>query len=628
MCGIIGIFSYAAPDAIWPEPQRQAMIRAIAHRGPDDQGEQVEPGLFFGHARLAILDLSSQGHQPMSSADGRYLITYNGEIYNFRAIRRELEARGHVFRSQSDTEVLLEAWQAWGEKCLGKLDGIFAFALFDRRERRLYLVRDHFGIKPLFYWYDSQQIVFASELLAMFGPIVPHPAVEAEDLDAYFTFNYLPAPRTGLRGACQLLPGHFLEVDSHGPRLRRYWQLEYQPEPVPLRPASLVERFSELLARAVQDQLVSDAPLGLFLSGGLDSFAVASAVVEAGHLSTAFTLGFDEPAFDESPAAASYADYLRIPNVPRVFSWTTAEIHETLGAMRELLADASCFPIYQLARFARRQATVVLSGDGGDELLAGYSTYLAGDVAPYVRLMPKWSRNAVLGLARYLPSDNQRYGWHMVIERMFLAAAEGAGRDHASFRRIFTDEHKRRLYAPEFLNRVKGFDPLGEYAAHLDQVPRSRSYLAARQHADLMFYLPSVLAKVDRMSMAHGLEVRVPLLNRPLVEFCANLPDAAKWRAGKGKQILREALARRCPAGALKRPKAGFLPPVDQWFRHPGPMQAVLDDYLSQAKTSGVDWLNWDEVTIIREAHRRGEQEAGFVLLGILQFLNWSFKLK
>ncbi len=216
----------------------------------------------------------------------------------------------------------------------------------------------------------------------------------------------------------------------------------------------------------------------------------------------------------------------------------------------------------------------------------------------------------------------------MVVERLFRAAAAGAGRDHASFRNIFTPELKERLYTPEFLRLVKGSDPLAEYVALLNQVPQTRSYLTARQHADLMFYLPSVLAKVDRMSMAHGLEVRVPLLNRPLVEFCANLPDAAKWRQGKGKRVLREALAHRAPAGALRRPKAGFLPPVDRWFRYPGPLQEVLDDYLGRAKASGYDWLKWDEVAKIWGAHRRGEQEAGFVLLSVLQFLNWSFKLR
>jgi asparagine synthase (glutamine-hydrolysing) len=628
MCGLTGIFAYADPLASWPAESLTAMVKAISHRGPDDRGQYVEPGLFLGQARLAILDLSAGGHQPMASADGRYWITYNGEIYNFRAIRQELETIGHVFRSQSDTEVLLAAWQAWGETCLQQLDGIFAFALFDRHERRLFLVRDHFGIKPLFYWWDSQRVVFASELLAMFGPVIPTPAVQAEDLDTYFTFNYLPAPRTGLQGARQLLPGHLLEVDSQGPRLRCYWRLEYQPEPMRMKPAEQMEQFNHLLNTAVKGQLVSDAPLGLFLSGGLDSFAVASAAVAAGQAPIAFTLGFDEAAFDEAPAAACYADYLHIPNAARAFAWTKAEIYETLGAMRELLADASCFPLYQLARFARQQAAVVLSGDGGDELLAGYSTYLASDLTPYVRRLPGWLRQAALGAARYLPSDNQRYGWGMVLERLLLAAAEGAGRDHASFRRIFTPAHKRRLYAPEFWRSLENFDPLEEYTDCLDQVHPTRSYLTARQHADLMFYLPSVLAKVDRMSMAHGLEVRVPLLSRPLVEFCANLPDTAKWRRGRGKRILCDALAERSPAGALKRPKAGFLPPVDRWFRYPGPMQEVFANHLDRARAAGGDWLNWEAVLKTWEAHRRGEQEAGFVLLGVLQFLNWSNQLR
>jgi asparagine synthase (glutamine-hydrolysing) len=628
MCGIIGAFAFAIPDMIWTENEIDSMVQAISHRGPDDRGKYVEPGLFLGHVRLSIIDLSLAGHQPMASANDRYVISYNGEMYNFKVLRSELEKLGHEFHSHSDTEVLLTAWQEWGEGCLDRLDGIFAFALFDRQEKTLYLVRDHFGIKPLFYWTDGSQLVFASELLAMFGSIVSYPDVNAEDLDAYFTFNYLYAPRTGLAGANQLPPAHLLKVNHAGVSLRRYWQLDCSQEIKVNKEDELVEQFRDLVSSSVISQMVSDAPLGLFLSGGLDSFSVACAAVSSGATPKAFTLGFHEAALDETKEAGAYAHRLGISRHSCEFSWTETEIHETLGAMRELLADASCFPMYQLSRYARQQVTVALSGDGGDELLAGYDTYRAGAVTPYIRILPGWLRGTIKYLTRYLPSTDQRYGLRMVIERLLTASEQEMGRDHASFRRIFTAEQKRRLYTPEFYAMVKDFDPIAEYASLITQIPQSRSYLTGRQYADLIFHLPSVLAKVDRMSMAHGLEVRVPLLRKQVVEFCMNLPDNSKRRYGKGKRILREMIANEAPKGALNRSKAGFLPPVDKWFRENGAMTTVFGDYLDKAKTANVGWLKWNEVEKLWAGHRRGEQEAGFVLLGILQFLNWRFKCR
>ena len=626
MCGIVGIYSYGDSQKIWPSQSLELMLNRLAHRGPDDKGMHVEPGLFLGHTRLAVIDLSPAGHQPMSTEDKRYTVSYNGEIYNFKQIRHDLVQRGYRFKSQSDTEVLLYAWQMWGESCLEKLDGIFAFALYDRKERELFLVRDHLGVKPLFYTVHHDQIFFASELMGLFGPLNLCPDLNMEDLDTYFTFNYLPAPRTGLKGVSQLPPGCMLTVNRNGVKFRRYWRPMYETD-IQQRFCEQTARFEELLSSSVKSQLVSDAPLGLFLSGGLDSFAVALSSVEAGQHPTAFTLGFADTSFNEAPAASRYAKHIRISSETSIFSWTESEIYETLGVMNELLADASCFPIYQLSRFARKKVTVALAGDGGDELLAGYDTYRAGEITPFVRIIPGVLRRYLRGIARYLPSDNRRYGLRMVAERLLDAADEGYGRDHASFRRIFSPAIKKRLYNPDFSKATAQLDPVGEYANLMKEIPAERSYLTARQHADLMFHLPSILAKVDRMSMANGLEVRVPLLNKQMVEFCMNLPDDAKRYRGKGKRILREAIAGRVPREALYRPKAGFLPPVDQWFRGTGPMNNVFGDHLAVARSS-LFYLCWDEVEKLWDEHKRGTVEAGFILLGILQFINWNLQCR
>jgi asparagine synthase (glutamine-hydrolysing) len=622
MCGITGIFAYAESQRTWPQQDLDSMVNKLTHRGPDDKGMYLEPGLFFGHTRLAVIDLSQAGHQPMLSADKRLVISYNGEIYNFKEIRKELEALGHRFVSRSDTEVLLAAWQEWGQRCIEKLDGIFAFALFDRKERILFLVRDHLGIKPLFYMMHQGQIFFTSELMALFGPLNPCPGYSDSDFETYFTFNYLSAPRSGLEGAYQLPPGCILTVNRNGETLNRYWKPTYKADTEPWS-HKLTERFKDLVSTAVKRQLISDAPLGLFLSGGLDSFTVALSAVAAGQHPTAFTMGFDNAKFSEAPAASRYARHLRIPCDALTFSWTENEIYETLGAMRELLADASCFPIYQLSKFARRKVVVALAGDGGDELLAGYDTYKAGEFTHYIRMMPPLLRRFIKGIAQWFPSDNRRYGMRMVVERILGAADESRGRDHASFRCIFSPHMKKRLYDPDFFRAVEQQDPVGEYAKLIKDVPDKRSYLTARQHADLTFHLPSILAKVDRMSMANGLEVRVPFLSRHMVEFCLNLPDDAKRHQGRGKRILREAIAGRIPPGSFSRPKAGFLPPVDQWFRGTGPMNNVFSDHLAAARSS-LSYLQWDEVKKLWDEHRKGVADAGFILLGILQFINWS----
>lgn len=626
MCGIAGIFAFSDPYKRWLKEDLDSMLKAIKHRGPDDSGEHIEPGFFLGHTRLAVIDLSAAGHQPMVSQDKRYIISFNGEIYNFRELREELINLGYKFISSSDTEVLLTAWQEWAEACLDKLDGIFAFAIFDRKERALFLVRDHLGVKPLFYTINRNQIFFASELLALFGCLNPCPDVDEQDLDTYFTFNYLPAPRTGLKDVFQLQPGCLLKVTISGIQLYSYWNLKDQVASESWGEKK-VEQFKEILLNSVKCQMVSDAPLGLFLSGGLDSYAVVLSAVLSGQNPNTFTLGFDDHNFSEVPTASVYAKYLHLSNEILMFSWTEPDLHKNLEVMNELLADASCFPVYQLSRFARKKAAVVLSGDGGDELLAGYDTYKAGELMPFIRMIPMFFRRIIKNISSYLPSDNRRYGWRMVIERLLAAAEENRGRDHASFRRIFDNDIKKRLYCSDFFNKIKDYDPIGEYAGLMEEVPSGRSFLTARQYADIIFHLPSILSKVDRMSMANGLEVRVPLLSRKMVEFCINLPDEAKRYKGKGKWILREAISERIPAGALNLLKAGFLPPVDKWFRKSGPMINIFGDYLNMARFS-LGWLKWDEVGKLWDDHKRSKVEAGFILLGILQFINWSLKCR
>jgi len=622
MCGIVGAFSRMEPQHAWPREVMESCLERLAHRGPDGSHMSVEPGLFLGHTRLAVLDLSQAGRQPMSTPDGRYSVVYNGEIYNFRELRATLEGLGHAFATGTDTEALLAAWAQWGPDCLARLDGIFAFGLFDRREKKLHLVRDHFGVKPLYYHDDGRVLAFASEPFALLGTLLPTPEPDPRDLDFYFTFNYMPAPCSGLTGLRQLPPACHLQAGEDGLRMARFWRLEAAD--VPSDEAAALEGLGELLDRAASAQTASDAPLGVFLSGGLDSLAVAEAVSRAAGIKPeAFTLGFAQSRFDETRAAAEHAEHLGLSNAARRFDDGPECMAQTMRAMTCLHMDASNFPMHQLCGFARKSVTVALGGDGGDELLAGYDTYRAGEFTGLAGALPAPVLGLMARAARLLPAGNRAYGLDMVAGRFLDAAAEGPGRDHCSFRRIFAPALKRELYSRDFQRLARGFDPVGEYAALLDRDGLPPASLKARQIADLTFHLPSILTKVDMMSMAHGLEVRVPLLNPELAAYCLGLARSLKRKGSQGKLALRRALRNRVPPGALRLPKAGFLPPVDAWFMPGGALDQIFADLLDWAGPR-LDWLRWDRAAALREAHRAGRVKEGFVLLGILQFMNWS----
>ena len=627
MCGIIGLFDLSGRKHIWPDDKFSKMVENLGHRGPDGRSQVIEPGIAFGHTRLAVLDVSNAGRQPMESADGQLLISYNGEIYNFQTLRDELSLKGHRFKSGSDTEIILAAWREWGTKSIDRLRGIFAFAIYDRLTHEMFLVRDRLGVKPLFFFQDEQVIAFSSEPLAMFGPIIQVPDIVPEDLDAFFTFNYLAAPRTGLKGCRQIKPGHFLHVKNNTVTEETYWSVSF-PSTISQWGDDLVSQFGNTVNNSVNQQLVADVPIGVFLSGGLDSFSIANAAQKNSvkQLAT-FTLGFSDQAFNESGAAAEYASHLGLTNHCEVFDWNEGEILRILSQMKELLADSSCFPVNQLSRMARQHVTVALSGDGGDELLAGYDTYKADQLMPYLRMIPSIFRRAALSLVPFLPSGGQRYGIRMIAQRMLMSAEEPTGRDHATYRRIFSNTDKRELYSSEFLSVLKESDPVDDYARLIKEAPPEITFLKACQRADLIFHLPSVLAKIDRMSMAHGLEVRVPLLDELVTSFCLSLPDEAKRHKGVGKRILREYLKEQIPQQALNRPKAGFLSPVDDWFRTDKSMMAVFGDFLSVSRNS-IGWLDWDSVDDLWSEHRRNKIDAGFRLLGILQFMNWNSQLK
>jgi asparagine synthase (glutamine-hydrolysing) len=626
VCGIAGIHAYREPERPIDGALLDAMTDQLAHRGPDGRGTWRAPGIGLGHRRLSILDLSDVASQPMVSADAACVLSYNGEIYNFRELRHELEAKGASFRGTGDTEVLLAGYRAWGEGVLERISGIFAFALWDVVRGTLLLARDPIGVKPLFYADDGACVRFGSEIKAILtDPAVPRDPDPAA-LDAFFTHSYTPAPATGFAAVRQLLPGECARVSAQGLRTRRYWEPRYAEQARDIALPQAVEEFSAQLDAITKAQMVSDVPVGGFLSGGLDSAAILRAMKRAspGRVHS-LTVGFDEAGFDERAAAAETAAALGVPTDQQQVPLDVTDLLPKLALhLEEPTADSSSVPVYLLCREARKRFTVAMSGDGADEILAGYDTYRATALAAWYRRLPgPVRRGLVAPLARRIPIRDGKYALHQVATRFVGGAERGPGRDHAAWRVIFDEGLKDRLYPDDFAARVADCDALGAYAAATRAVPPGREPLLGLLHADTSFYLPNdMLVKVDRMSMAHGLEVRVPFLDVAMVDFAADLPADHKLHRGRvRKHVLRESLRGSLPDRVLDLPKSGFNIPVEQWMR--GALGDMLLDLAASHEAELSPWLRREGLESIMDDHRRRRGEHGHALFSALMFTLW-----
>jgi asparagine synthase (glutamine-hydrolysing) len=549
-----------------------AMTRAIAHRGPDDSGTwsarfaegDVEHAVGLGHRRLAIIDLSPLGHQPMLSADGGVAIAYNGEIYNFRELRAELVALGHRFRSESDTEVLLEAWRAWGRDAFPRLIGMFALAIWDARARRLVLVRDRLGIKPLYWSFRDGLLLFGSELHALRAHRRFDPAIDRGALGRYLRSGYVPSPETIYRGTRRLAPGELLVWERGRVSVERWWRLlERDAEPAGWSDAELDARLDALLGDAVERRLVADVPLGAFLSGGVDSSAVVALMQErAPKRVRTFSIGFREAGFDEAPYARAVAEHLGTEHT----EWYLGR-DDVVEVARELprlydepFADASAIPTTLLSRLTRRHVTVALSGDGGDELFSGYVHHRRmAQLAPWLRL-PRAARSGLAAGAALLPDGSLKSGLRHLASEDLTALA------------LRLESH----FDDELLAASCGADgarPAESFVTAFRDAPTDEP-VRRLSFADAATYLvDDVLTKVDRASMSIALEVRVPILDHRVVRLVLSLPLARVWRGGRTKAPLRALAYRRLPPGLLERPKQGFAipihvllaPEIEQW---------------------------------------------------------------
>lgn len=617
MCGIAGLLHVDGT----PIDTRllQSMTDALAHRGPDGDGLFVEGPVGLGHRRLAIIDLST-GDQPMLTEDRSLAIVFNGEIYNFRELRRDLEAAGHTFRTVSDTEVILRAYQAYGLECVHRLRGMFTFALWDARQRRLLLARDRVGIKPLVYSWDGRTLRFASEIKALLADPSLERTLDRDALADYLTFLAVPSPRTIFREIRKLPPASYLVIDflRGEPQVRSYWDLRFAPDPKPSE-AEWLEGLRWHLQDAVTSHLVSDVPIGAFLSGGMDSSTVVALMAKAspGRVRT-FSIGFDEADFDELAYARSVARRYGTDHYEFVVKPDALEALPRLAAaFDEPFADSSALPSYYVAKITREHVTVALSGDGGDEGFAGYTRYAQADRLH--RLLDRGPLSLARPLlrlgARLMPSGMRGRG------SLTLFGAPPLDRyfQMMTFQNAAT---LRRLIAPEArpAEIAGGWsqDLLGRVAAS-----GAADHVATLQYLDVQRYLPDdILTKVDRTSMMVSLEARVPLLDHVLLEFLATMPTSLKLAHGAGKAILKRAMEPDLPAEVLHRRKMGFGVPLGTWFRRE--LADYVRDVLLDRRTRERGLVDAPAVAAILAEHHSGRRDRSGIIWSLLCLEEWA----
>jgi len=622
MCGIVG----AAPADNAAGYDLAAACAAIRHRGPDDQGHWAGEGAQLGFARLSIIDLSPAGHQPMTSPDGRHVIVFNGEIYNFRELRAEIEQAGEGFVGHSDTEVLLRLFVREGPECLAKLRGMFAFAIWDRQERSLFLARDRLGVKPLVYAETAAGVLFASEIQALFAldPSLPRQPDMAA-MDHYLTFQYIPAPMSGFRAIRKLPPAHAMWVrQGRIERIFRYWELDTKKRSQLSFPEAC-EALREQVLEATRLRLVSDVPLGAFLSGGIDSGITVAAMARLGAspLKT-FSIGFEDERFNELPHAREVARHLGTDHQEMMVHADAVEaMPRMIDHLGEPMADSSVMPTYYVSRFARSQVTVALTGDGGDEVFAGYRRFYQMrrmDWLARMGVIPMWRglRRLTVAVEDRAHPDRPRRRFPATRADQMLTLDGTARYQHLLA--FFTDEDKQALLTPAFLQATAGSRP----GAYLDEHfrPAGGDIVNRYLHLDLTTYLPEdILFKVDIASMASSLECRSPFLDHRLIEFAATLPGDYKLsRSGRHKHILKEAFRDWLPPGFMDRPKQGFSVPLARWLRED--LGDMLRETLLVRQTLA-PWFRQDAVRQQVEDHMAGRTSNAMRLWAMFVLALW-----
>ncbi|MEJ5349168.1 MAG: asparagine synthase (glutamine-hydrolyzing) [Desulfosoma sp.] len=621
MCGICGLFDI--DGAPIKRELLVAMNETLVHRGPDEEGYYLEGPLGLAHRRLSIIDLHT-GRQPIANEDGSKVIVFNGEVYNFKELRPHLAARGHVFKTLTDTEVILHAFEEWGEACLEKLRGMFAFAIWDARERTLFLARDRLGKKPLYYAVMGSTFAFASEIKALM--VLPHfqKDIDLHAFSDYLSLGYVPAPKTIFQAVNKLPAAHYLMCSLKGVVVREYWDLEFSPEEN-LSEKEWSKLLYENLLESVRLRLVSEVPLGAFLSGGIDSSLIVALMTKCSRSSVITnSIGFSVRSYDELEYAREVAQLYHTQHHEYVVSPNISHVTEKLAwHFDEPFADASAVPTFYVCQMARKTVTVCLSGDGGDENFAGYRRYLFEYLEDLVRLVipDPIRRYCLRGLAEIYPKAD----WlpQPLRAKTFLG---NVARDPVEgyFRSVsfMTPEMKKKLISGDVHRELKDYDTYDIFRSLLERC-RGLDAVSRAQYIDFKTYLPEdILTKVDRASMANSLEVRAPLLDHKLVELAAHIPPRFKLRNRAGKYILKKVAAHHLPPSVIFRPKMGFSMPVREWLR--AELRHRVQETLCDGDARSRNLLNQKVLRRLWNAHRDGLANHSQPLWALFMFELWA----
>lgn len=621
MCGIAGFADSRFGPTGSAEGRAQIlenMCRVIRHRGPDDQGVMLKPGIALGMRRLSIIDLAG-GRQPISNEDGAVTIVFNGEIYNYRDLQAHLQSSGHRFVTNSDTETIVHAYEEFGAACVERLRGMFAFAIWDDKEKQLFIARDRVGKKPLYYTVTNRgSLVFGSELKSL----LEHPEVERrvnpQAIDAYFSLGYVPDPMSIFENIEKLPPGHHLTFKNGRLNVERYWDFRYESNGNGHKAADYLEELRELLSEAVKLRLVSDVPLGAFLSGGVDSSTVVGLM--ARHLDQpvkTFSIGFNEDSYDELKYARITAKKFGTDHHEFIVTPDICDVVDQLAwHFDEPFADSSAIPTYVVSKLAREHVTVVLSGDGGDELFAGYTRYLTERSRSKFDVVPRIVKEGLMDpLSRALP--------HGAWGRNYLhnVSLDPISRylDTVS---VFTGLNKSTLYSADFNDQLRDHDHLKAYFRELSGNVNTDAPLDSLLYIDSKTYLPGdILTKVDRMSMAVSLEARVPLLDHKLIEFVTRIPASMKMAGFETKHLFKRAIADLVPEEIINRPKQGFGVPIQQWINEQ--LRERIRDTLNDQRTRQRGYITRAHVETLLEEHERGRRDHAMALWSLLMLELW-----
>jgi asparagine synthase (glutamine-hydrolysing) len=599
------------------------MCDVMIHRGPDDEGYFFDDKVALGMRRLSIIDLTT-GHQPIHNEDKSLWTVYNGEIYNFPDLKRELIRKGHVFYTNTDTEVIVHLYEDHGQDFVQKLNGMFAIALWDQKKKKLILARDRIGVKPLHYFQENGRLVFASEIKCLLQTNVSKD-IDFDALSRFFTFEYIPAPKTIFKKIQKLLPGHMISAENGEVKVFPYWDVHFAEAPRAVKSEeAYIEEIAGRLEESVRKRLISDVPLGVFLSGGIDSSTITALMSEvAGTKIKTYSIGFKEKSFNELDAAKKVADLFGTDH--HEFVVESPQVRELVPVLMkyldEPLADASIIPTYIISRLARQYVTVALAGDGGDELFAGYDTYKAFKVARWYRKVPGLIRRGIVANAvRLLPASKKRLSFEFKAKKFISGVEYPPEIANTIWWGAYSPMEKERLFSPK-LRAALDEDLFAPIAFH-GQNCRAADALDRLTYLDLKLYLQDdLLVKVDRMSMANSLEIRVPFLDYTFVEYAATIPSAMKLRGFRSKYILKKAMAGRLPQDILTKKKIGFDIPLGVWIKQE--LGDFVRETLSPASLKKHGFFNEAHIQKILDEHFAGSHNHRQLLWPLIIFQYW-----